>query len=60
MTLDKAIKILEAGKPANDGFSHWDYDCAIKLGKEALKRVRDHRHCLKESFYYLLLGETEE
>ena len=60
MTIDEAIGVLEkelipfAGKPVPA------LRDALKLGIEALKRVKDYRHTLKETFYYLLPGEEVE
>ena len=43
MTIDKAINELEDGLRPLRGYLHKDYNAAIQLGIEALKRVQDMR-----------------
>lgn len=43
MTIDKAIETLEFDLLPLSGFLHRDYNAAINLGIEALKRVKDMR-----------------
>jgi hypothetical protein len=60
MTINEAISmlgsILEDRKPYEGGSGN----CAIKLGIEALKRVRAQRKDKAETYLAFLPGETEE
>jgi hypothetical protein len=60
MKLLKAIEIVELGPPVSGGFSHWDYDYALKLLIEAGKRVIVFREYDAFGHRVLLPGETKD
>jgi len=60
MKLKKAIEILTINNDHNPNFTDADRRDALKLGIEAMKRLRTYR---ERKYYYartLLPGETEE
>ena len=59
MNIDKAIQVLLEGSELSFPWQLKDYEDALKLGTEGLKRIRVLRvayHCVN---YDLLPGETE-
>jgi len=60
MTLDEAIEILNRVEPDSRPFNYEEEKEAIRLGMEALKRVRDCRHDWNLVMTTRLPGETEE
>jgi len=60
MTIDEAIEILEGEVTYRDCFDNTDRYHALKLGIEALKRVKLVRESPLGSWEYLLPGETEK
>lgn len=60
MTLDEAIKLTEHLFVRRPNLIDKDYDAAIKLGIEALKRVKKIRHYKHDLTQVLLPGETED
>ena len=60
MTIDKAIEILNGPEPDIDGILNDDYKDAVKLGIEALKRVKDMRISPCTTSDEILPGEAEE
>jgi len=60
MTLEKAIRTLEAMRDIEGGpFTSLGKD-ALRLGIEALKAIQAHRKDFREGSIYSLPGETEE
>lgn len=60
MTLEKAIEILEEEIAGMVKAGGGDWDDAILLGIEALKRVRDYKKAHIGLHYTPMPGETEE
>jgi hypothetical protein len=60
MKIEKAIEILSDPDPDIDGIMNDDYEDAIRLGIEALRRVKDGRRKAYDYFGHLLLGETDD
>ena len=60
MKLEEAIEILTESIYLNDFTPDSDFIAAIKLGEEALKRVRDDRGTSYQPVWYPLLGETKD
>ena len=60
MTIDEAIKILTHYDTDLDAWNDEDNDAAVKLGTEALKRIRHDREAMQAKHVLLLPGETEE
>lgn len=60
MTLEKAIEINNLSEKGAYVGSYGDLHGAMKLGIEALKRIRESRQHTDVGFHYLLPGETEE
>lgn len=59
MTIDEAIRVLSDKDPDIDGIMNDDYSKAIKLGIEALKRIKDARGRTMWVVCENLPGETE-
>ena len=59
MTLDKAIEILTLSAKGVNLVSHKDLMESVKLGIEALKRIKSHRHHTIQVDFRPLLGETK-
>ena len=60
MKIDEAIKLLDRWQNGKDITSFDDVNRAVKLGIEALKRVRDIRQEMSATRESLLPGEAEE
>jgi len=60
MTLDKAIEILNSVEPDSRPFDYEEEKEAIRLGIEAMRRIKDARTAEVELEKTLLPGETEE
>ena len=60
MTIDKAIKILQTTQYLCGATESQQFGDAIKLGIEALKRLKEVRERGYNLFGHLLPGETEE
>lgn len=60
MTIEATIKILTAGLVEYDGAPHANFDDALRLGIEALKRVQTNRQPIRAHWREPLPGETEE
>jgi len=60
MTIDKAIQILSDEPETLDWENEPQAIEALKLGIEALKRVKYVRETYQKSSYVLLPGETED
>ena len=60
MTIDEAIKLLEKDIAAMGRFSTIDCAEALKLGIEALKRIKNERDIQGGLYNYELPGETKE
>jgi len=60
MTIDEAIKKLDYRSRIGDPLKCKDYEDALKLGIEALKRIKLWRQDNTYPDYGLLSGETEE
>jgi hypothetical protein len=60
MTIDEAINRLETPSKLETGAHSTSYDIAIRLGLEALKRVRERRKYLLGNEGRPLPGETPE
>jgi len=60
MTLDKAIEILNRVEPDSRPFDYEEEKEAIRLGIEAMRRIKDARTDEVEVEKGLLPGETKE
>ena len=60
MTIDEAIKILRDPEPANHIYTVQELSDAMKLGIEALKRIKNERDIQGGLYNYELPGETKE
>jgi len=60
MTLTKAIELLTMELEAKTRTGEIDLHDALKLGIEALKRLKEHRHSHIDITYRALPGETAE
>lgn len=60
MKLAKAIEILTIATKLPKGESYSNYQTAIKLGIEALKRIKSFRTNMGSQKFWQLPGETEE
>ena len=60
MTLDKAIEILNRVEPDSRPFDYEEEKEAIRLGIEAIRRIKDARTDEVEVEKGLLPGETKE
>lgn len=60
MNIDKAIKILSRYMQGKDDAHPLDFDDAVLLGIEALKRVKWHKEQHQPGYYELLPGETDK
>ena len=60
MTLEEAIKILNDMLQACTNLQYTDHPKALKLGIEALKRIKEQRGYAQNFNYLPLPGETEE
>ena len=60
MKLDGAIEILSEAAYGHSFTTNRDFKDALKLGIEALKRVKKEREIQGGLYNYELLGETEE
>ena len=59
MKLEKAIEILTTYMKGSNEAEPVDFDDALMLGVEALKRIRDGRTKSYDYFGHLLPGETK-
>ena len=59
MTIEKAIEILEIAEASDFAGITYDFEDAVLLGIEALKRVLDVRRFPEASNWRPLPGETE-
>jgi hypothetical protein len=60
MTLDEAIKELTKQLSPKYSTPHTPFHNAIKLGIEALKRLKEHRETFPTPHVWRLPGETEK
>lgn len=60
MKLPKAIEILTLSLTTRPSIKDPDFDKALKLGIEALRRIQDGREKGYDYFGHLLEGETQE
>ena len=60
MTIDKAINTLSAMQEDYEGDEFPNEEDALKLGIEALKRVKWHEEQHQPGHYELLPGETKD
>lgn len=60
MKIDEAIKLIDYLFVRRPQLIDSDYDAAIKLGKEALERIKRQRKDLFKSEIKLLPGETKD
>ena len=60
MTIDKAIEYLDYILKQHPRIEHADFGDAIKLGREALKRLQSARSVITLPYTALLPGETKD